>query len=233
MLFQFLLNRWAANLVSLIILVVVSGFSYLYLGPSVTLRVTVSLMLTFTFTSHFMNLMLKLQQGLEQHAIIDPLTGVYNRRRFDSDMERAIALRCESDIPSSLLHIDIDHFKAINDELGHAAGDLVLRDVVAIVRETIRQSDSLFRLGGEEFAVLMPIANSELAEKVAERVRAAVSNANLLDNRRVTISIGFDEFNLREDRSNLLHRCDVALYRAKDLGRNRVESGNTLLAQSA
>ena len=218
---------------SLMMVLVISGFSYSYLGPSVTLRVTVSLLLTLTFTNIFMSYMLELQRGLEQHAIIDPLTGVYNRRRFDSDLEHAIALRSRSDNPSSLLLIDIDHFKTINDEFGHATGDLVLRDVAAIVHDTLRQSDSLFRLGGEEFAVLMPNTSSELTAMVAERIREAVSNATLVNNRPVTISIGFDEFYLNEDSSGLLHRCDVALYRAKELGRNRVESCRLLLAQFA
>lgn len=223
MLLQFVLSRWIANLLSLVMIAVISGLSCWYLGAPITLRVLVTLLLTLVFANVFMSIMLELQRRLQNRAIVDPLTGIYNRRHFENCLDVEIDRLARSGRPTSLLFLDIDHFKSINDDHGHTTGDEVLKSVVAIIHKTIRKTDLPFRIGGEEFAVLLPEAGRDTAVLVAEKVRAAVAGARLLADRTVTISIGVDELRRGDGRDALLERCDIALYRAKERGRNRVE----------
>jgi len=149
----------------------------------------------------------------------DPLTGVLNRRGFDErlTLERRRARR--SGEPLSLLVGDIDHFKRLNDELGHAAGDEALQAVAKTMSTTAREVDAVARLGGEEFAVLMPNADVAGAFEAAERMRAAITSA---DGRTLTMSFGAVELGDDSEQSGaLIERADRALYEAKAAGRNR------------
>lgn len=162
----------------------------------------------------------------------DPLTGVMNRSHFfdraDEELMRAARYRR----PLSVLMLDLDHFKEINDSRGHAAGDQVLIAICERWRNSLRSVDLLARLGGEEFVVLMPETDLEGAAVAAERLRLAVEEPSVLleaqeKDREVpcTVSIGVSVVH-ETDRSmdDALHRADNALYRAKDAGRNRVDS---------
>ncbi len=160
------------------------------------------------------------REKLEQ-AIRDPLTGVYNRRFLFEAFEKEVrrSERYGSDV--SLVLFDVDNFKAINDTLGHAEGDDVLRKLAALVEPLIRPVDSFARIGGEEFALLLPETKQLDALLVAERVRASISRAQLLPDRRVTVSAGVascpHDATSRED----LHRkADAALYWAKRNGKD-------------
>ena len=166
---------------------------------------------------------------LEQLAQTDPLTQLLNRRalteRINAEMERA--LRYDSSL--SLLMVDLDHFKRINDTYGHLVGDDVLRDFAKLLTATIRTTDVVARYGGEEFLVLLPEADEAGAEHFAERIRAAVEKQEFGARvghpaLKLTASIGVATFPAAriESLEDLLARADAALYRAKADGRNRV-----------
>ncbi len=163
---------------------------------------------------------------LEMLASIDSLTRIYNRRHFET-LARAELVRCQRYMrPLSVLMIDIDHFKAVNDRLGHPAGDRVLQDVAAICQAEKRDADVIARVGGEEFAVMLPETTMAAAVQYAERLRNRVRDSVLTvfgERVSVTISIGIAEASSRTAGiETLLRQADQALYEAKRSGRDRV-----------
>lgn len=165
-------------------------------------------------------------------SVIDPLTQAYNRRYFDSYLEQAC--RGEPECRLSVLLIDIDHFKAINDGLGHLAGDAVLREVAGVLRRNLRQSDLLARYGGEEFVVILADHSGEReAHVVAEKLRAAVAASGFDGGAAVTVSIGFATGCPPLVAPVVIDAADQALYEAKRLGRNRVISARWLPQEGA
>ena len=166
--------------------------------------------------------------AVEQMSLLDGLTGVYNHRFFDLALKRQYRTALRQSSPLTLAMIDIDHFKDVNDTLGHRAGDLVLTEVSTVIAQNVRSSDELARYGGEEFAVLMAGLEVHDALPVAERIRLAVEDHAIpLDHGdvRVTISIGLAGGPGESCRSpaELADAADRALYAAKAKGRNRVE----------
>jgi len=165
-------------------------------------------------------------ERIEQLAIRDELTGGYNRRFMLDALarERSRAERLRE--PFSVCLLDIDHFKSINDALGHAAGDAVLQELPSIAGQGLRGVDVFGRFGGEEFLLVLPGTGLEGARGVAERVRAAVEAAQFPGvpaGRQVTVTVGVAERGVGEDVRALLKRADRALYAGKGAGRNRVE----------
>lgn len=166
----------------------------------------------------------------EQHALwseahLDVLTKALTRRAFMSDLGRAAATYQRSGRPCSLIMFDLDHFKAVNDVHGHAAGDAVLRAVAHVVQSELRRCDLLGRLGGEEFGVLV-MADHMTALDIAERLRAVVEAAVVRDYRHVgfTASLGVATMDEQTDtRDALIALADARLYAAKEGGRNRVQ----------
>ncbi len=174
----------------------------------------------------------KLEKILMRKAATDSLTGILNRRAFfdTSAKEMNIAKRYNHDL--SFIIIDIDYFKEINDTYGHLNGDIVLIDMVNIIKNTIRTTDVFGRIGGEEFAVLMPETEMENAEKLAERIRINISeNESTFEDHsvNVTVSIGLS-FMRPEDSiiQTVLRRADLALFKAKENGRNQLFNSNKL-----
>lgn len=170
-----------------------------------------------------------LNDELSHMARTDALTGLDNRRHF-MDMARTEFSRSRrTDKPFSLLLIDADHFKAINDTWGHDVGDRVLQDIAMLLNDSVRAHDLPARFGGEEFTVLLPETDCREAAIIAERIRTAVeANTLVVHNSPVSISvsIGCTTLNARTvdvDLETVLKRADVALYAAKKNGRNRVE----------
>lgn len=167
---------------------------------------------------------------LETLAATDPLTGLHNRRRF---FERAYdeIRRCQrSGEPLTLLILDLDHFKYVNDRYGHAAGDAMLIAVADAIRTTLRRVDVAGRLGGEEFILLLPGSSGEAASVAAERLRSVLGAARTEDGIGVTTSLGVAvadkvplDIDVKEYFRELVHEADTALYLAKERGRNRVE----------
>lgn len=162
----------------------------------------------------------------EQQAYVDALTGVHNRHWMNDAFPRSIHRCAFSKQPFSIMIIDIDHFKRVNDTYGHLVGDLALKTVAQCMVKNFRPHDLLARYGGEEFAVLLPDTRPEEAIMVADRLRAKVAEEkiNCEDiSFQVTISVGVAR-TLHEDKLEaLIGEADQALYRAKERGRNRVE----------
>ncbi|MYM39372.1 GGDEF domain-containing protein [Duganella qianjiadongensis] len=151
----------------------------------------------------------------------DFLTGVLNRRALDRKLGDYADER-RPHLDTCLLLLDIDHFKSINDEYGHAVGDAVLVRLCTVLRQHTRASDRIFRYGGEEFAIIASGAELEAAERLAENLRMAVSLAQLLEQRPVTVSIGVALMDKRSSPKDWLEQADQMLYRAKEDGRNTV-----------
>jgi len=161
-------------------------------------------------------------EHLRQLAHTDTLTGTMNRYRIEHQVQMALANAQRYDQPLSLLLFDIDHFKQVNDSLGHEAGDQVLKRLVTCVEGGLREGDQLGRWGGEEFLVLVPNTRSADAMVLAERLRRAVEATDFELGRAITVSIGVAEWRSDDSLKSLLERADRAMYKAKYLGRNRV-----------
>lgn len=159
---------------------------------------------------------------LEQLSTTDPLTRLSNRRHFDEMVLRELAFSERDHSPLTLLLLDVDHFKLINDRFGHAVGDTVLRDTATRLRAAARATDTVFRWGGEEFAVLATATSATAGVAMAERMRAAVGARAFEGAGDCTISAGVAEHAVGEPPSGWFARLDAALYKAKESGRNRV-----------
>lgn len=160
--------------------------------------------------------------ALERMALRDPLTGLPNRRALLEEAERQSRLDRRTGLHSALIMVDIDRFKQLNDGHGHAAGDAALRRFARVVAATLRETDSIGRIGGEEFAVLLPGVDGVQAAQVAEKLRRAVAEDRDAGTPPVTVSIGVTTMLAGEAVGEALRRADRGLYRAKAAGRNRV-----------
>ena len=162
---------------------------------------------------------------LERQAMSDTLTGLPNRRGFETEASRMAARARRSKAPITVGLADIDHFKKVNDQYGHAVGDEVLSAVSAVIAQASRSSDYVARVGGEEFGLLFPDAMPDTARAVAERMRHAVADFPITTSEgaqlHITISIGLAPF--EGELTEALSQADGALYKAKDNGRDRVE----------
>lgn len=159
---------------------------------------------------------------LEQLVATDHLTGAWNRTHLNRVIPAEITRSTVYRQPLSLILLDVDHFKRINDTLGHPAGDAVLCELVRLLRSRIRASDLLFRWGGEEFVIMISAAGYRHAETVAETLREAVARHQFAGVGSVTVSLGVAEHDGNEESEAWFRRLDKALYAAKDGGRNRV-----------
>ncbi len=185
--------------------------------------------MAFNITQHKKALELekKLEKKLQKLALTDPLTGLLNRRGF-FEQTRLLISRVEAGLGENpaVFIVDIDHFKVINDTYGHHVGDFILKNLAKGLTEALRAGDIVARVGGEEFAIVLPSGHSELAEAIAERLRLKIAEQKLLIEEhtlRFTISIGVSSYQAGEaDIQNAVRRADAAMYRAKVAGRNRV-----------
>lgn len=161
-------------------------------------------------------------RALERLAITDPLTGAFNRRHMREMLFTAVERHRRFGDRASLLMIDIDRFKALNEAGGHAFGDHVLRSVADAVRRRLRRVDALFRFGGDEFVVLLAGTRLRDARAVAEQLRTAVEAVNPGAGRRASISVGIAELGDEESAEEWMAGADAALFEAKRSGRNCV-----------
>lgn len=204
------------------------GFQHNHYAVLIWPAAVMTMLVQFAFALNYL-LRYELEAALELASNTDPMTGVSNRRQFMPLLRLEIIRGHRLNNRVSLLMLDIDHFKKINDTYGHPTGDTVICTLANICRKESRQIDVVARLGGEEFAILLPEAGIQEALAVAERVRAAVENTSVksLDGVefRFTVSIGAAE-QPPEDNSEekLVGMADAALYQAKTSGRNRVVS---------
>jgi len=163
---------------------------------------------------------------VEKRGETDGLTRLLNRRAFEEKAENKTREASESGLPLTLLVCDIDRFKRINDTYGHAAGDIVIQRFALALRDASRKSDIAGRIGGEEFCLLLPTANTDLGLLLAQSIRTSFESETyeeLADRETLTASFGVAEMRRGESYSELFARADAALYRAKENGRDRVE----------
>ena len=171
------------------------------------------------------------EMELRRLASVDPLTGALNRRHFMELAERERQRALRYDTPLSLFMMDIDHFKSINDRYGHATGDTVLKQLIQVSRDTLREPDIISRFGGEEFSVLLPHTDISGALKVAERLRRNISRTAVLSDTQqlnATISLGVSTWHAHTDSlEDVLEKADRAMYEAKHSGRNCVKCADS------
>jgi diguanylate cyclase (GGDEF)-like protein len=171
---------------------------------------------------------LAMEHHFERVAMVDGLTELPNRRSLDDTFSRQLTRTLREQQPASLLMIDVDHFKLLNDTHGHLTGDEVLRRVARVLRQQLRPQDLLARYGGEEFALLLPNTDAETAVAVADRLRSAIADPDSEEASRslpaATVSIGVATARSAVSLSELMSQADAAMYRAKQTGRNRVSS---------
>ncbi len=217
-----LLHRRLAVVVS----VAAVGFLQLHGGPFQSVQertvflITASVVALFAYV--FAQRSDRQRVQLEALANQDPLTHAANRRAMDQEMAIAAALLRRGQAGQGLLLLDLDHFKRVNDDFGHEAGDAVLIEFVAIINRSSRVNDRLFRVGGEEFVVLVTGSNPADLATCAEKLRMRVADELRANGRPLTVSIGGALLAPGEDPQQWLARADAAMYRAKNAGRNRV-----------
>ena len=169
---------------------------------------------------------------LEHENVTDPLLGIFNRRHMDRSLRQEAAKARRYGLDLSVMLIDVDFFKQVNDTYGHAVGDRVLQSLAQLIKGSVRDFDMVFRYGGEELLVLLPYTNAQGAQVLGDRLCHWVADRSLLcgpedkgnEDIRVTISVGVSGLNPDlKDEAEMVARADAALYRAKDNGRNCVE----------
>ncbi len=185
-----------------------------------TTTILITIVVTSTFAFAFSLITNRQREQLLRLATRDSLTGAGNRRALDIKLTELVNSYKRTREPSSIILLDLDHFKKVNDIYGHAAGDQILKSLTEIVNLRIRVTDSLYRIGGEEFVVVLDGQDLHHAAHLAEQLRTLVDANELVPDQSVTISLGVAELKNGETPAAWLHRADEALYRAKDAGRN-------------
>ena len=169
-----------------------------------------------------------LEEELKLLASTDPMTKLYNRRYFYKISESIVDLAARENTNTSIVMIDIDKFKNVNDTYGHKIGDIVIINIASIIQTISRKSDIVSRWGGEEFLILLPNTDIEGALIISQKIRTQVENSslNISNGEKLisTISIGISQINTKNDKDveDAINRADTALYEAKENGRNKV-----------
>lgn len=220
----FLLPLREATTCNIFFVTVMAVVSFLQFPEADFWRITFSLGLTCVFAMVFAWLVGRLQGELTRLATTDPLTGCLNRSQLADILNSQIQMRERYERVSSLILLDLDYFKTINDQWGHLAGDQVLTELAVRVRRRLRESDQLFRIGGEEFMLVLPETRQRDAETLAQELLTSISARPFVDDIRLTASASVAEVAKGETWSVWLNRADQSLYRAKSQGRNQVIS---------
>ncbi len=191
--------------------------------PMAVFVLTLSLGLAWLVSAWLVFSLTKQAKHLRTMAVTDPLTGAYNRRYLEQRAAKSLEDWIRYKRHESLLIIDIDFFKRINDRYGHAVGDRALQELVRMINHRVRGADTLCRFGGEEFVLLLSEANAAVAARVADKLRREVEKAKILPEGGMTLSIGVCEVGCATSVEHWFKLADAALYLAKSNGRNRVE----------
>ena len=178
---------------------------------------------------HFHLNMHKQEQALVQHnnelkrqSTTDQLTKLYNRKYFDDTIEKEMQRATRYNTSLSIIIADIDFFKKVNDTYGHIAGDNILADFAALIKQNIRTTDMAFRYGGEEFVILLPNTTAQDAKLLAKKLRTIVNNHTFNDPKKITCSFGISEYKAGESKETFFKKADDALYFVKENGRNNI-----------
>lgn len=219
----FLVGRGVALVANVLVVLSIATLGGAFPAGSerVTFAVTATLVSLYAFVFAYRTDLQRRQ--LEALASHDPLTGAGNRRLMEAELDEAVRQFVRRPRPTALAVIDLDHFKRINDAHGHETGDRVLSDFAAIVRKSLRKHDRLYRLGGEEFVLLLPATSPNALTGVLDRLQDTLRCELRCPSGAVTVSIGAAVLHADESWNDWLARADAALYRAKHGGRDRTE----------
>ena len=231
--FYYMLPARPAGIICFIAIALIAFILFPIVSSLDFLTITFTLFLTASFSYVIFNNYSKTNHQLALLASIDPLTLSGNRRALDKKLTKILADQKRTPSKSSLLLLDLDHFKKINDNYGHANGDQVLIELVELIKKFTRPLDSLYRYGGEEFIVLPLTVDLLEAKLVAENLREKIAQSKFANDISITVSVGVAEYRAGETAEAWISRADAALYLAKDLGRNRVVIETEIAAAQA
>ena len=220
--FYFLLPERLAWIINSIFISIILFIAHGVLDFPIFMRFMIMLLLTNFFAAIFIRIITSQQDVLRENAVTDALTGLYNRSLLEDSLQQAIQLHNRTKEPMALVTLDIDHFKKINDTLGHDIGDQVLRGVAELLKNRLRGTDKVFRLGGEEFLLLLHGTDKIDSRKIAESIRKAIASNSFIRELAVTVSLGVANLRSEENMMEWLKRSDENLYLAKLEGRNKV-----------
>lgn len=212
-------QAWISNIVFALINV---PLAWQLLETHEAIRFSITFLLVCVYSAIFLRVISRQYSELSEQAFTDKLTGLYNRSLLQDSLVLAIHQANRTDTASTLISMDIDHFKEINDELGHDMGDQVLIQLGAFLNNFFRESDKVFRTGGEEFLILTYNIDEASSTDIAEKLRRDIENLSLIPGRMVTVSIGVAGLGSEKDWKQWMKTCDKNLYEAKNRGRNRV-----------
>ena len=230
--FYYILPARAAGIICFIAIMLIAIILLPITSTLEFLTVTFTLFLTAVFSYVIFNNYNKTNEKLALLASIDPLTSSGNRRALDKKLEKILADQKREFSKVSLLLLDLDHFKKINDNYGHANGDIVLVELVNLIQQHTRSLDDLYRYGGEEFIILpLKVALSE-AKQIAEKLRSIIEKSTFAEKISATVSIGVAQYRAGETAEAWISRADAALYVAKDSGRNRVVAETEVIQEA-
>ncbi len=218
----FVTERTTARTMTVISLLILIPFSFYISTFELASRFVFTLCMICFFSDILVGYLINLQEKLSRLAVHDPLTNALNRRQLYIYLTEAIEETKRDFGPASLLLLDIDHFKEVNDAHGHEAGDDVLKEMVNMLHQRQRRLDHIFRIGGEEFLILLRNTELQHAITTAESLRKHVEENELISGQTLTVSLGVAEYKVGESSNEWLARADANLYEAKNLGRNRV-----------
>jgi diguanylate cyclase (GGDEF)-like protein len=214
----------------IVMILLILPYGVVFFESTLTKERTIAILLSmgmnvalFLFVSNYRIRYATLLKKTEELTLVDPLTGIYNRRYLQLYMEKALPYLQKTGQPFFLAVLDMDHFKAVNDQYGHDAGDKVLQQFSKIVSQYCHSTDTLVRMGGEEFALLLSDTTEEEGEMMIELVRKEVNNTPIFiqqESLSISVSIGGASYE-GETVESFMKRADSALYEAKNNGRNR------------
>jgi len=222
LLFYFIMSERQAWISTTLFVAISLPLAWHLFEPHEAVRLSITLILVSSYSTIFVRIINKQYKALGQQAITDKLTGLFNRLILQDSLEQAIHQTNRANTTSTLIIMDIDHFKAINDELGHDTGDHVLTQLGAFLKDSFRGSDKVFRIGGEEFLILLNNTDEANSIDVAEKIRKGVEKLPLIPDRTVTVSLGVAGMGSVKDWKQWMKICDERLYEAKNTGRNKV-----------
>ena len=218
----FVQPRFPARVMSAILAISMIGSTIYLFEMELVARYAFTLLMLIMFCDVLVGVLIQMESKLSEQAIRDPLTNAHNRRYMNDILEVTIEEIRREFGPASLIMLDIDHFKKINDKYGHIAGDTVLVKLVDLLHKRQRKLDYVFRAGGEEFVLILRNTGLQQAISLAENLRQNAEETDLHEGEKITISLGVAEYQKGETGVEWLHRADELLYEAKNSGRNCV-----------
>lgn len=227
-----LLRSRPAQLFSLLAGLVTVALVFAKFDLSAAVVLSFSMALSWLMSAWLVFAVTEQSRRLRNMAVTDPLTGAYNRRYLEEQAAQALEAWQRYGHSSTMLLIDVDFFKRVNDRFGHTAGDAAIRALVEVISSRLRAVDTLCRFGGEEFVVLLQETDMQGATQLAEELRLLIENAKILPKGNITISVGVCEVVSADSVDHWFKLADSALYIAKRGGRNRVESNQSAPSQA-